>query len=137
MTRLPDWPERLARFVEARRSRPFRWGENDCALFAADWVREATGRDPAAAFRGRYATAAGAVRALKRYGAGDLIATWTALEGAPLESPRLAQRGDVVAVESGEGAALSICLDERIAVVTPDGGLGFLPLSAAVVAWRV
>lgn len=47
--------ERLARFLGAESRRPFVWGEADCALFVADWVRLCTGSDPAANLRGRYA----------------------------------------------------------------------------------
>lgn len=45
---------RLARFLGAEARRPFVWGEADCALFVADWVRLCTGSDPAADLRGRY-----------------------------------------------------------------------------------
>ena len=55
MKRLEDWPERLAAFVEARRAMPFRWGQNDCALFAADAVAAVTGVDLAERWRGLWA----------------------------------------------------------------------------------
>ena len=38
MKRLEDWPERLAAYVDAHRDTPFRWGQNDCATFAAGAV---------------------------------------------------------------------------------------------------
>ncbi len=66
-----DFAERLHAAVAARRGQPFQWGENDCALFACDLVEAATGVDYAAPFRGRYRTAAGAARALKRFVAGS------------------------------------------------------------------
>jgi hypothetical protein len=136
MTWRDDRPGLLSEFIAERTREVFRWGANDCALFAADWVRLATGRDPAKAFRGAYSTAIGAAKALRAIGAGDLLSTWTSIEGEPLASPKLAQRGDVVAVETDEGPALAICLGAEVAAMSPDG-IAFLPLAAAIVAWRV
>ena len=53
--RRPDWPERLAVLVEARRHAPFVWGTHDCAMFAADAVLAQTDRDFLARWRGAYA----------------------------------------------------------------------------------
>ena len=65
--RKEDWPERLMALIAERRSRPFAWGEQDCALFACDAVAAMTGADPAAWFRGRYRTRRGAYALLKRF----------------------------------------------------------------------
>ena len=45
-------------------ARPFIWGRRDCCLFVADWVRLATGLDPAAHWRGTYADQRSARRRL-------------------------------------------------------------------------
>jgi hypothetical protein len=39
-TRPENWPALLWAFVQGRQSRPFAWGDHDCCLFGADWVRE-------------------------------------------------------------------------------------------------
>ncbi len=49
----------LASFLQRMASEPFRYGEWDCALAVANWVREATGIDPAERLRGRYRTELG------------------------------------------------------------------------------
>lgn len=126
----------LIDFIEGRRGRPFSWGDNDCAMFAADWVLKQTGIDPLAPFRGRYSTAAGSVRALRRYGTGELISTWMSSVGAPLASVRLAMRGDVVAKAMPDGDALGIVVDHRAAFVAP-AGLRFEPVESCRLAWRV
>ena len=127
----------LIDFIEGRRGRPFSWGDNDCAMFAADWVLKQTGIDPLAPFRGRYSTAAGSVRALRRYGTGELISTWTSSVGAPLASVRLAMRGDVVAKAMGEaGDAIGIVVDHRAVFVAPNE-LRFEPVESCRLAWRV
>ncbi|WP_404927160.1 DUF6950 family protein [Mesorhizobium sp. ORM16] len=46
----------------------WQWGFTDCTLFAADWVVEATGKDPAAELRGAYFDADGAEVILRAAG---------------------------------------------------------------------
>jgi hypothetical protein len=133
MTRFPDWPERLAAYIEARRARAFVWGEHDCALFAADWVHEATGRDPAAALRDTYQTAGEAARILHRHGglariAGEVLTEWL--------TPRMAGRGDVALVENAGREALAI-VDGAHLIGPGPAGLTFLPLEHALRAWKV
>lgn len=48
--------------------RGFAWGENDCLMFVAGWVREVTGTDPGARWRGTYSTEAGAKAVLQLNG---------------------------------------------------------------------
>lgn len=50
------------------------WGDCDCFLWPADWVRLSGWPDPAAAWRGRYRTALGASRIVRR--AGGVEAMW-------------------------------------------------------------
>lgn len=94
MIRLPDWEPRLAEYLAKRHGVHFTWGATDCCLFAADAVIAMTGEDPATAFRGRYTTARGATRALKRYGAGTIEATLDTMFGQIRTA--FARRGDLV-----------------------------------------
>lgn len=135
LNRVENWPEILLALVEDRRSKPFAWGENDCALFAADCVLAMTGEDFAAAFRGRYTTAAGSIKALKRFGAGSLESTATAALGEPI-SPKLAQRGDVVLFDAVTGPALAVCLGGNAAAAGPEG-ITWVPMDLWTKAWRV
>lgn len=96
--RLNNWENALAIFLRAHRDLPFVWGKNDCCLFAAGAVREITGVDFAAPFRGKYSTALGSIRALKRYGNSDLLSTLIAILGEPIPI-LLAKRGDIALVE--------------------------------------
>ena len=66
MARLDDWQTLLA--DELSKPRSFSWGKNDCCLFAGDIVQTITGIDPAATFRGKYDTALGAIKEIKRQG---------------------------------------------------------------------
>lgn len=49
-------PVTVEQFINHAMCARFELGRNDCMLFAADWVRLMTGKDPAAAWRGRYST---------------------------------------------------------------------------------
>lgn len=136
MHRLPDWEARLAAYLEPLRLRAFAWGEHDCCLFTAGAVLAMTGVDPMPEFRGRYSTAIGAERALRRYGASTLDAT---LDGkfAPI-APALAQRGDIVMTGGMLGVAWGSFLfgvgseGEREGLVRVDRASWADPL-----AWRV
>jgi len=134
-----DWPSRLLRAVEEHRCKPFSWGESDCCLFVCDCILAMTGHDPAAPFRGRYRTALGAYRALRRYCGGGLGEIAAACGYAEV-SPSMAQRGDVVLVNAPEcqpgGKALGICLGVHIATQSAFG-LIFEPRARALRAWRI
>lgn len=133
--RFDDWPERLAAFVATRRAVPFAYGKTDCGLTVADWVREATGQDPATDLRGRYLSAAGAIRAVREAGAADLVGLVTARLGPPV-APLMAQRGDIVEVPGEDGPALGICIGGDLVAMRP-AGLATIVMANAVRAWRV
>lgn len=63
-----DMEHRLPAFLSVAAKRRFAWGQHDCMLFAADWVCEAQGSDPAAPWRGTYDTAQGAQAIIERAG---------------------------------------------------------------------
>ena len=131
--RVDGWEGRLAAEVEAARSRPFVWGQHDCAIWAFDVRRALTGEDAAAAWRGRYRCALGARRVLRRVlGARDHAGAATGILGAPLASPLLAQRGDIVLA----GDAFGVCVGADAAFLAP-GGLTLRRITEIEMAWRV
>ena len=133
--RAPGWELRLAAAVEGARGRPFVWGQHDCALWAFDLRRDLTSSDDVAAlWRGRYRTARGAVRVMRRLGWLSLETAGRDLLGEPLPSVHLAQRGDLVLTNTGLG--FGICLGARAAGIAPSG-LVLVPLSACALAWRI
>lgn len=112
--RLPDWEARLAAYLEPLRERPFAWGTHDCCLFCAGAVEAMSGVDPMPEFRGRYTTAIGAERALRRYGAGTLDATLDNKFTPVVAS--LAKRGDIVM----SGGLLGISMGPHLVAVGRD-----------------
>lgn len=102
--RRSDWERALAAYIAECETRPYAWGEHDCALFAAGAVLAMTGDDPVPEFRGRYTTAAGSARALKRFGAGTLEATLDAkFEQRPIA---FARRGDLAFHDGSVGVVM-------------------------------
>lgn len=96
----------LLEFVESRKDVPFEWGKQDCCLFAADAVVAMGGEDYAAPYRGKYSTEIGAKRLLSKSakdGLNGLISD--ILE--PIDK-NMAQRGDVVLFDGGNGDTLGI-----------------------------
>lgn len=135
LPRREDWPERLAELVEARRHAPFRWGVHDCVLWAADAVLACTGHDPAAEWRGRYATEAEADAIIGAAGGlAELVAKAQAQRGAWECLVVQAQRGDTALVEYGNTLMMGVVLGDLVAVPGLDG-LVFLKLRAARRAW--
>jgi hypothetical protein len=135
MKRRSDWPEKLFEIFEARKGDPFKWGINDCVMFAADVVQAMTDTDLAEQFRGTYSDEIGAKRLLK--GLGGIDSLVSSKLGAPMISPLVAQRGDVVLIEShGDGPSLCI-VTGMLAWGPGEEHLVSFPVAGALKAWRV
>jgi hypothetical protein len=113
--------------------RSFAWGTNDCCTFAADWLVVLGKPDPMEGVRGTYQTAKEAMR-LYRAGLLDRV---TERLGEPMDNPLCAQRGDIAVVEMANGREAAGVVAGEFVAVPGHNGLGFLPLTAAVAAWRV
>lgn len=140
--RFREW-RALHAFLLKRRSMPFSWGSNDCALFAADGIQAMTGVDIAGDFRGKYSTAAEAFALIKSITGGSTVAdaaAWCAEKAgiAELKYPLKAQRGDLVVFENGGNliSGLVHLNGYQIASVTEKGMAGF-PIAQIRRAWHV
>ncbi len=136
--RFPDWEERLGAFIAGHLGTSFTWGQRDCCLFAADWVRTCTGEDPAQGLRGTYADEAGALAVIRRSGGFYRFVT-IRLAQPMMREPLRAGRGDLAALagESEDMPALGIVLGARVAVLTPRHDLVQLPVTSIIAAWRI
>jgi hypothetical protein len=103
--RLHDWQVRFEAFARERVRRPFAWGENDCAHFAADAVQAITGQRLCEDLRG-YSTAREATRVLGEFGGVRGLATLALGEPIPV---LMATVGDVVVIPAGKREALAVC----------------------------
>lgn len=138
LTRRADWRARLAEALNLQRAQGFTWGRHDCALGLAGGAVEAmTGTDIAAPWRGRYSTALGAARALKRDGfetLGDLVATLLPEHVSPL----MARPGDIglMAAKGPIGEALGV-IDVSTFFVLTETGHGHRSKTEITRAFRV
>jgi hypothetical protein len=131
--RFQDWPERLNRMVADSHHKPFAWGEHDCCLFAANTVLELTGEDYAKDLRGTYKSKRGAAKVLIEHGGMRGIATAALGKEVP---PLMAQRGDIVLVQTEQGDTLAVCMG-GYCVAPGLERLEMTPMKQAVTAWRV
>lgn len=113
LTRTPHWATaELHAFLLQRADAPFAWGKNDCCLFPADAILAFTGVDIARDFRGKYRSAAGAMRAITKVAGGRTVGdavAWCAEQHGleELAHPRCAQRGDLVTMLNGDGVEMA------------------------------
>lgn len=133
MKRRNDWPTELANFLLKTRKTPFKWGENDCCLFAANAILAMGGDDVAKDVRGRYATAVGARRIMKNLGAANVVELLTQRLGEP--DGKL-MRGAIVAVES-DGQQVAGVFYHKPWALTVNDGLQGMPHESVIASWSL
>lgn len=133
--RKETWDIELFSLIKSRRNTPFEWGKHDCTLFVADCILAMTGVDPAKEYR-NYSTEQGAMLIVGKFGSLEKLVD-SMLSRVDV---KLAQRGDVVMIESLPGvtgkAALGICLGQSIVAASPSG-IKTRDMSDAIHAWGV
>ena len=135
MPRIETWERLLAEAVDAARTKPFVWGQHDCPTFAFETRTLLTaGEDTAALWRGRYTTALGGQRVMRRLGWTSLEDMGRALLGEPRPTALLARRGDIVLADTGLG--FGICIGAQAVGMAPEG-LVTVPLTSCRLAWAV
>ena len=134
MQRLPDWRARLGAHIAAHRTRPFAYGEHDCATFAAGAVQAVTGSDPAAGLTG-YTTRAGGLRRLRRNGLEDHVA-FVASRFAEIAVAQ-AQQGDLAVIEAAGALSLGVVCGAFVLAPTQPSGLAAVPLTPTAVGGHI
>jgi hypothetical protein len=139
MKRVHNWHAALAQWQLATPARTFEWGKFDCALASCDAILAMTGTDPAAEFRGKYATEAEALKILGPEGLAVFAAGIAKKYGMAEAVPAFAHRGDLVLVDNGNpGNALGIVdLSGRFAWCVLERGMARMPMNHWLRAWRV
>lgn len=135
LPRVDHWERLLAAAIDTARAKPFVWGAHDCPTFAFETRMILTGgEDVAALWRGRYTTALGGERVMRRLGWVSLEDMGRALLGEPRPSVLLAKRGDIVLADTGLG--FGICTGASAVGMAPEG-LTTVPLTSCRLAWAV
>lgn len=108
--------------MDRQRRNAFAWGSDDCAVgLAAGAVQAITGADLAEGWRGRYKTATGALRALRKAGHATLADAVAA--SLPEIPPVYADIGDIGLVDADGplGEALCVVDFSGLIVITESG----------------
>jgi hypothetical protein len=137
MKRLKGWAVGLDEMLEKIRRTPFDWSGGDCAIaLGAAAVRAITGEDLAAEYRGKYSTAASALKVMKEAGFDDLADLVASM--LPEIPVSFARTGDIVTIEKDDEfkSTIGVVNGERVFVLRPDG-LGTLDLLQAKRAFKV
>ena len=135
LPRVDQWERLLAAAIDTARARPFVWGVHDCPTFAFETRMILTGgEDIAALWRGRYTTALGGARVMRRLGWASLEEMGRSLLGEPRPSVLLAKRGDIVLADTGLG--FGICTGASAVGMAPEG-LVTVPLTYCRLAWPI
>lgn len=135
MARVEHWERLLGAAIDTARARPFFWGLHDCPTFAFETRMMLTaGEDVAALWRGRYTTAIGGHRVMRRFGWASLEAMGRALLGDPRPAVLLAQRGDIVLADTGLG--FGVCAGATAVGMAPEG-LVTVRLTSCQLAWPI
>lgn len=142
LTRVEKWDTvAFQEFLLARADVPFAWGANDCSIFTADGVLAITGTDIASDFRGKYESEETAIALVKKVTGGadvEAAAAWCAEKVGMQERlhPMMAQRGEMVLVQSGDRVIAGLVhLSGRHVVTVAEAGLVRLPITAVKRAW--
>jgi hypothetical protein len=116
VTRLPDWPERLAAVITDAEHRPFDAARWNCGRFAMAAVVACTGLRPSWQHR-------------------PTLAAMVDTAGYPRVPVAFARAGDVVLAADPD--RLGVVLDAGRAAFVGPAGLVRLPITACTTAWRV
>lgn len=144
MKRYEDWRSRLNAYIESRANEPFKWGVNDCCIFAAKGIEAMTDVDLCAEYFSTYSTRDEAKDVLKKITGFDdyskaMAELPTAMGLLKLENHRFAQRGDLVLLPLRERVrALGlVSMDARLVVAPGPEKLAHIHTSQIIAAWRV
>lgn len=137
LIKLSYWRPALTTYILQCQRKPFEWGQFDCALFACGAIEAMTGEDLAKSYRGRYTTAAGGLKLIKKDGYKDHAAFAKAFL-TELDHPSQAMAGDIIAyrTEGDTGLALGVVNNSHSYALMPTG-LGVVKTLDAVRAFRV
>jgi len=135
LERLPGWRKRVDDFFDDVDGKPFAWGTNDCATFAAGAVNALTGIDFAEGHREAYNDAESAIAYLAGMGFADYGEYIASL--LPEKPVCEASYGDIAVIDvPGVGPALGVFGGTNIQVMTLRGK-GSLPLLRATRMFKV
>ncbi len=134
-TRHPDWQLRLMQYIAERHRTPVDSNAPVCAEFTAGAVEAITGRNLGIAWRGKYKTVAAGLKALRKGGFADHVAL--AAEMFEAIHPAFACPGDIAVLPEVDGVKVMGIVQGANIYVQSANGIGAVPLTDAIAAFRV
>ena len=128
--------DRLATFLQRSAAREFDWLHCNCGFWVCEWINDATGVDPVHAYRGRFKTARGFLRFVRKSGGNENFSRKVAQEAGLAETwnPQL---GDVGLVHADGAGTMAIKADGAKWIVKRNGlGVAVAPFPF-LIAWRL
>lgn len=133
--RFENWPALLIEALDAARGKQFKFGEFDCALFAADIIAAMTGTDLAAKYRGKYSSELGYKKLLGKSRRLEAVIEAAVVDCEEINA-LLAQRGDLVLYDGTNGVSAGIVYGHN-AYFPTDLGLASVSIDQCRRAWRI
>lgn len=118
-----DWKTRFSNYLPHVINKPFKWGAQDCCMFAADSIYVMTGIDILEEYRNKYSSAKGAQKILDEHG-GTLSKFLTVVcrkHGLKKAEPNIAQNGSLCLIKTDIGDAAAILWNGKVWAQGPDG----------------
>jgi hypothetical protein len=118
------------------RDRPFKYGEFDCHIFAADIVRMYTFVDYAESFRGKYHDEKSAYKIVTQNGGpAEFVSK---VLGKESRASFMAHVGDVVAYRvEDRKIMIGVCVGARAVFLNQRGGFEFRELGECLCSWEI
>jgi len=132
-----NWQTHLFSYLESCKTKRFEWGNFDCFIMCSEAIQAQTGTNPAKPFYGQYRSAKSVIKVLKKINKKSFTDIFS--DQFELISPKLAQRGDIVAFQEPSllKVGLAVCLGEYAMGLHPEKGLYPVEMKDWVSAWRI
>lgn len=111
MNRLDNWQSNLSELIESKRETAFVWGEFDCTQLAFMAIEAVIGVDHSGPYRGKYKTAAGALKILRKVGKVETpVQLIEGILGEP-QAIAFARKGDIVTAIPNDELTMPSAID--------------------------
>ncbi len=131
--RQEGWENRLEELVQSKRNLPFDWAENNCMQLVTEAQQTLTGQTDFPEALQNVGTKHSAYKLVLKRAKNLTELMDKHFKRVPIT---MAQRGDIVDIETCEGPAMGICMGGH-AVFVGEKGIEHIPLTSLIRAWRM
>lgn len=139
-TRLPDWEEKLAKYIAKCEKKKFAWGKFDCVIFSVGAISAMYGTNFLKNEKIKYTDEKSGLELIKKQGKGSLwaiINTYANLHGFSSKNTARTRHGNLVGTKTKDNVELlGVMQDDGTMVVAQKEGLVRLPFSYVQKRWN-